>query len=414
MKNWIFGIALWGCSLGLCAATEPVPLWDLSKDEFAATSGTVERKDGVVRLDGSNAFAVPNSAFPDPNTFTVEIELKVRGFSGNGEIRLLDKRETDTGFGVSAVLKDGAVNRFPLHVNGRVFQVGWIKPNAENVWKGVLAVRDGLVSLYQSGYARAPYQLAVVPNLNDLWVGAAGEGFAGAADLDVVSLKVYGSDLKYYARGEDFSKFRSAYKTGDGWSVRSCLHPQEGLPNVFYYGDSISLGYSKSFEVSLAGRANCYHQCAFTTDVNGFDARAVREAASVAPMDIIVFNNGLHSLHWREATTSEEKVREVYRGYIKAYREAAPKARIFYAMTTPSTEKAKPPKALGERDVVVCRLNRIAGEVMKEENIPVIDLYTEMLGHMDLAAGDTLHWTPEGYKIISDMILESIGLSGTN
>ena len=54
---------------------EVKPLWDLAKDQIQANlrSGKIEKKDGLVILKDGAAFAVPASAFPDQNNFTVEV-----------------------------------------------------------------------------------------------------------------------------------------------------------------------------------------------------------------------------------------------------------------------------------------------------------------------------------------------------
>ena len=410
MRKVLMMLAVSLALIGGVAAAEPV--WDLAKSEFAGTKGKVERQNGTVRLDGGNAFAIPNSAFPDPNTFTVEISLRINKLPAAGKIMVFDKKVTDTGFSLAMHAKKGQVNLLPLLVNERQLSKGWLAPTAKmnGVWTAVLAARDGLVSLYQGGYSPNANQVVVVPNLNDLWVGTAEGMNAGDADIEVLSLKVYAADLKYYAKGEDLSKMRTATRGGKGWNVRVPVHPDAKLPNVYYYGDSISLGYSKVFDRLLDGCANGYHHVGFTTDPGDFSAQAMQEAVSVAPMDIVVFNNGLHSLHWTEQLVPDDKVREVYRGYVKAYRAGAPKAKIFYVMTTPFTAKGKPVKGVGGADKTVTRLNRLAAEVMKEENVPVIDMYGLMIQHLDLAAGDTYHWTPAGYKMIAETILQAVGL----
>jgi lysophospholipase L1-like esterase len=54
---------------------------------------------------------------------------------------------------------------------------------------------------------------------------------------------------------------------------------------------------------------------------------------------------------------------------------------------------------------VVLRINRIAEQVMKEEGVEVIDMYTPFAARLDLAAGDEYHWSAPAYKMISEAIV---------
>ena len=62
------------------------------------------------------------------------------------------------------------------------------------------------------------------------------------------------------------------------------------------------------------------------------------------------------------------------------------------------------------------RINRIAEQVMKEENVDVIDVYTPLAARLDLSGGDQYHWSGPAYKIIADAVasktLEVLKLNG--
>jgi hypothetical protein len=62
-------------------------------------------------------------------------------------------------------------------------------------------------------------------------------------------------------------------------------------------------------------------------------------------------------------------------------------------------------EALGEKNPIVLRINRIAEAVMREEKVEVIDAYTPLAVRLDLAAGDEYHWSSPAYKIMSDAIV---------
>jgi hypothetical protein len=98
---------------------------------------------------------------------------------------------------------------------------------------------------------------------------------------------------------------------------------------------------------------------------------------------------------------------------VRGFKTGAPNAKLFWISTTPHTarrsEPGKPVDALGDKNPVVLRINRIAEQVMKAEAVEVIDMYTPFAARLDLAAGDEYHWSSPAYKMISDAILEKAG-----
>lgn len=382
-------------------------VWDLAKDSFAATQGTVVKDaSGCVHLDGKNAFAIPNSIITDPNTFAIEIEIRPNKLEEKDNIVLFDKIVSETGFKLSCLNFGRVGSPMTATINGVNYNTGWWRPQAGKVWKGVFAVRNGLVSVYQNGSARPPISVQVIPNLADIWVGREGT----MTDVDIISLKVHSN--AYYVKGETLSSYSKAFKGGKGWMVKCPVKPLAGKPNVLYYGDSISGGYTDSFEKLLDGKANGYHWSGFvgSADPQGFPAMPFTSAASVAKFDYIIFNNGLHSLHWTEDKVSDEQIKGVARNMIKYFRAGSPKAKLIWVATTPHTERAKPVKATGDLNPVVLRINRLTAEVMKEEGIPVVDLYALLIDRLALAGGDGYHWSREAYSMISAELFKSLGL----
>jgi hypothetical protein len=63
---------------------------------------------------------------------------------------------------------------------------------------------------------------------------------------------------------------------------------------------------------------------------------------------------------------------------------------------------------LGDKNPVVLRINRIAQDVMKEEGVEVIDMYTPFAAKLELAAGDEYHWSSPAYKMIADAIVAKV------
>ncbi len=410
MKAWIFGVCatVVTCAVTVTAesAKAPVPIWDLAKDAFAATTGRIERVDGRVTMDGSSAFAIPSSAIPDASCFTVAMEIRFHAVEERSTLQLLDQRVSDTGFAVSAT-KWGAVGS-PLAttVNGISYGQNSFRASSNQVWQFVFAVRDGVVAPYQNKAAGPQYLLRVTPNLAPIWVGRtqARKDMQAISGYEILSLKVYGPDYKYYLPGESADTLKNGYVGGQGWLVRLPGKTDKTLPRILYYGDSISMGYGGRFDALMKDKATCYHWCHFVGGVDGFPTAAFEAAAGVAPFDVIVFNNGLHSLSWSPEKVTDAQIEAVLRNMIKAFRKGAPKAKLVWAATTPQTAKGRPVTGMGELNPVVIRINTLAEKVMKEEGVESVDLYALLKDRLDLAAGDQYHWTGDAYQLIAEAL----------
>lgn len=409
-KTWMIGVC---AMLVVCAGTQaaesvktPVPVWDLAKDPFAATTGRIERVDGRVLMDGNSAFAIPNSAIPDASCFTIAMEIRFHALEDRSNLGLLDQRVSDTGFAVDA-LKWGAVGS-PLStaVNGIAYGQNSFRASSNQVWMFVLAVRDGVVAPYQNKVPGPQYLLRITPNLAPIWVGRtqSRRDLKPVSGYEILSLKVYGPDFKYYLPGESADTLKNGYIGGQGWLVRLPGKTDKPLPRILYYGDSISMGYGDRFIARMKNEAYCYHWCHFVGGVDHFPAAAFEAAASVAPFDIIVFNNGLHSLHWSPEKVKDEQIEAVLRNMIRSFRKGAPKARLVWASTTPHTSKGRPVTGLGELNPVVLRINALAAKVIKEEGVESVDLYALLKDRLELAAGDQYHWSGEAYQLIAEAL----------
>ena len=407
MRTRMLGVC---AALAACAGTAtsqtaqaPVPVWDLAKDAFAATTGRIERVEGRVAMDGASAFAIPNSAIPDASCFTIALEIRFHTLEDRSTLQLLDQRVSDTGFAVSAT-KWGAVGS-PLAttVNGISYGQNSFRASSNQVWQFVLAVRDGVVAPYQNKAAGPQYLLRVTPNLAPIWVGRTQgrKDMKAIAGYEILSLKVYGPDYKYYQPGESADTLKNGYVGGQGWLVRLPGKTDKPLPRILYYGDSISMGYGDRFAALMKDKAYCYHWCHFVGGVDHFPSAAFEAAAGVAPFDVIVFNNGLHSLHWSPEKVTDAQIEDVLRNMVRAFRKGAPKARLIWAATTPHTAKGRPVAGVGELNLVVLRINTLAEKVMKDEGVESVDLYALLKGRLDLAAGDQYHWSGDAYQLIA-------------
>ena len=152
------------------------------------------------------------------------------------------------------------------------------------------------------------------------------------------------------------------------------------------------------------------HCCHF---VNGdVPKAAMEEMAGRFAFDVVVFNNGLHSLHWTPDKVSDQVVHGRMRDLAQCLKKGAPKARIYYLMTTPHTAPRpaanEPVNSLGDKNDVVVRLNAISERVMKEEQIEIIDIYSVLAKRLELASGDGYHWQRAAYETIGREIAKRV------
>jgi hypothetical protein len=135
---------------------------------------------------------------------------------------------------------------------------------------------------------------------------------------------------------------------------------------------------------------------------------ALTEMAGRYKFDVVVFNNGLHSLSWTPDKVSDTVVLERMQKLTRCFKQGAPQAKIYYILTTPHTAVRpapdQPVASLGDKNDVVIRLNTLSSQVMEAEGIPVIDAYTLLASRLELAAGDNYHWQGPAYQLLTQEI----------
>jgi hypothetical protein len=274
-----------------------------------------------------------------------------------------------------------------------------------------VSVRNGSAAYYLNDVPGSRHFTLLLPNDEPMWVGKKllprEKPFETAS---ISALKVYGADFVYTSPKEKPSAEPRGAIAGKNWMVDAPTVTDPKRPKILFYGDSISGGYRQHLLPALEGRAYAYHWAHF---VGGIDTKVdavIQQGASVADFQCVFFNNGLHSLSWTPDKASDEQVADTTRAIVRGFKRGAPRAKLFWISTTPHTarraETGKPVEALGEKNPVVLRINRIAETVMKEEGVEVIDAYTPLAARLDLAAGDEYHWSSPAYKIISDAIVQ--------
>lgn len=392
------------------------PIWDLAKDAGERSAQLV--RDGFLPLDAAHRFELPHTAVKDSQAFTVEMKIRCEDAAEQRTISLLSQKTPTTGWGLSLLHWGRVGSPITLAANDAGYNCGWFrtKPGQEHTF--VITARKGMAVAYWNGRVLKRFFLTVIPNLEPIRVGgtkvASKSSTTEMQGVKLLSLKFWGPEEEYYAKGET-KEFAEGFRGGPGW-LMSCPteDPAKKLPRILCFGDSILGGYGPRLRQRLAGKAYVYTWGKFEGGASGDKLRSEPYAAAckVQPFDYIVFNNGLHSLHWTEDKVSDDLLKATQRKIYRNFRENAPQAKIFWLATTPHTSREKNAQgkvcATGELDPVVRRINRLTAEVMAEEKVPVLDGYGALSANLDLACGDGYHWTGPGYERLVDLIVENV------
>ena len=397
------------CAWAGVGAMTTAPVWDLASNGGECTASP------------ESPLVVPASAIGNYGQFTVEGTFTFGDYQDNRGIMLFDQLQSNTGWGVGVNHASGGGSPVYLYCNGEEYKawLGFNQDYANSTHTFTLAVRDGWMVLYLDGkILRSFNNVPSSPAGIGITVGGASKSHykTRTGGFTVKSLKVWDGSEKYYAPGEDTTP-ASGYRGGDGWLCEVPVNPLSGVPNVLIIGDSIGDGYSAHFKTISAGKANMYHTNLSFADPGaaGIPTAVLQSLCAIANFDVVVFNNGFHSLHWTAATVSDAEVKASYQTLANTLRGAAPGAKLHYLATTPHTGAIDPAvghvTALGESNDVVIRLNTLAKEVMDAAEIPYIDGYTLMLGQLAQAKGDHAHWNAPAYSQLARLVFESIGLT---
>jgi len=418
----ILRLAIASCAAAAASisAADDSPLWDLSRNDILPTlrSGVVETVEGAVKLRDGSAFAVPAEAFPDQANFTVQVTLSLDALVQDAVFTAMRKQnEKDDGFSFFFNYRDNPY--YARQVNSVVNNIlmtggalnGRQEPQLNTPYTLTVAVRNGLATFYLDDIPCKTCFMELIPNAEPMWIGRNANPKAKTMPVTIRGVKVFGSSYQYVSKRESKPEFPRGAVAGKGWAldVPKIEHPD--WPNVLIYGDSISMGYSGSFiPEMLKQKIYVFHAVHFV----GGDVpeAALTEMAARYKFDVVVFNNGLHSLHWTPDKVSDAVVLERMQKLTRCFKNGAPQAKVYYLLTTPHTAARPAPEqpvtSLGDKNDVVIRLNTLSSQVMKQEGIEVIDAYSLLSARLDLAGGDNYHWQNPAYLLLTQEISKRV------
>ena len=190
------------------------------------------------------------------------------------------------------------------------------------------------------------------------------------------------------------------------------IEDKPGLPRVLLIGDSISMGYTIPTRELLADVANVHRaptNCGPTIRaLAGLDAWL-----GEGKWDVIHFNFGLHDLRHMEDGTHQVPIGKYeanLRTIVARLKDTG--AKLVWASTTPVPEGELTPKRTFGDGIAY---NKVAAEVMREERVPINDLYAFALPKLaEIQRPHDVHFTDEGSRVLAKQVEAAIvqALSG--
>jgi len=188
------------------------------------------------------------------------------------------------------------------------------------------------------------------------------------------------------------------------------------LPMVMILGDSISVGYTKFVREKLADKANIIHNPGNSQGTTHTLAN-VDKWLKLQDWDLIHFNLGLHDLkRVKVAGTSQNSndPKDPYQADLSTYTANLKKivsqlkgigAKLIFATTTPFPAGVRPHRDPED----AANYNQAAIKIMKENNIPVNDLYNLVRSDLEnLQRPKNVHFSPKGSEKMGAQVAEAI------
>jgi len=182
--------------------------------------------------------------------------------------------------------------------------------------------------------------------------------------------------------------------------------------NVLIIGDSISIGYTPFVAKALAPDILITHNPG-----NGGSTRRGVDSLDVwlknKKWDLITFNFGLHDMLYKD----EQNKNDAVNGKVAVSLEEYQKNLVLIVNRLKKSTKillfvnttVVPENSSGRKVEDPAKYNEVALEVMKNNHIPVIDLYSaSQVIHPKTSKPGNVHYSPEGYELLAAELVKSI------
>jgi lysophospholipase L1-like esterase len=174
------------------------------------------------------------------------------------------------------------------------------------------------------------------------------------------------------------------------------------LPRVLLIGDSISCGYGPFVIERLTGHVNVDRMANSRGPHDPILFKEIRLALEDWPYKVIHFNNGLHAGH-----LTDDQYAQCLKDYLRLIKQFAGTAHLIWASSTPVFQTVEGYPLNESVNSQVIRRNAVAAEIMAENNIPINDLYTLVIGN-NLRAVDGYHYNEQGYRLMANAVADRI------
>ena len=175
------------------------------------------------------------------------------------------------------------------------------------------------------------------------------------------------------------------------------------LPRVLLIGDSISIGYTLPVRAALAGKANVHRpptNCGGTPRI----LPNLDKWLGSGRWDVIHFNSGIHDIKrpGGKRVVTPEQYEKNLRIVVERLKKTG--AELIWCSTTQS-----PQAVCGAPAEDFVTYNALAEKIMKENGIPINDLYGFSLPRLDeIQIPVNSHFTGEGSKVLATQVSAAI------
>ena len=188
------------------------------------------------------------------------------------------------------------------------------------------------------------------------------------------------------------------------WTQYWTEDSESGKHRVLMIGDSISVGYRSEVNKLLGDDLSITAYSTSKAVDNPWFAEelAVNIRQHAFTYDIVTLNSGIHGFH-----LSTEAYEAGMRSLIGAVQSLLPEAKLYLVLSTPITEYEKT-DTLSEKNQVVTARNEVVIRLAGELGLPVIDLYSAVLGKAEVRSTDGYHYNGAGYQLLAAEIVRAI------
>ena len=409
----IFGLTLVATAL---QAQTPTPVWELGKSaiDTALAKGKIDQASGVIRVDGTNTFALPASVLGAQNDYTVEFEVKRPANMKQGcGITLVSNTDDKNKAGFALTYFPPEYNACWLFCNGyqTYEQRGFL---SDAFTKLTFVVKDKRVTLFRNGLLLALTD-AVNPSSLPLVFGSSASDSRPLQPYELRNIRIY--DQPIFPTGFDRSAERMRNFSGDQYFMQRAEIKDPALPRILVIGDSISMGYRSFIAEHFKGKAYVDYWVGGGTDnmegENAAGKRAWKGVLSNGPYAVVTWNSmSLHAWPKPERCPEDTYVARMTQA-VAFITQAAPGTKFIWIRTTPwrTTPDVGKPTLNTEENRRIIRFNRLTDEIMTKCGIPEVDLYALCETKLDtVAAGskDSVHWSQDVSRLLAGAIIKEV------